>query len=437
MFEYVRPQSIYPILSGIPLSFVSLLMAVGALLFEGRAVRLPSSIFASLASFIVVILASSLFAVQPSESIKDLQIFSNWVLLVVLIAGTVTTERRWFLFLILYLLVCLKMSQHGFLSWAKRGFAFASWGVTGSPGWFTNSGEFALQMGMFVPAATYFIISVRRYVTTIKQLILLFLPISGIASIVASSSRGGLLALIVVLILTALRSKFRIRSLAFLSVGLPILWLVVPGESKARFGTAGSDSTSQLRLRYWQNGLDMAFRHPVLGVGQGNWTSYYRENYWVAGDSLNRFTDRGEAIIQPSHNSFVEVVAQLGFAGLAAFTAVILGSLTTNRRTRTLLEPLGQRGAFLTRSTRAIDAGTVVFCVAGFFMSVAFYPFLWMQVAMTIAVHNASRRLLRELGGVGNVAKTITVSETRPSDRRTFAHFTAASAAVSTKERGS
>ena len=73
----------------------------------------------------------------------------TWVLVYFLTISIVNTEKRMIIFLLFYFLFNFKMSQHGTISWASRGFSFAGWGLVGSPGWFRNSGEFAIQMIIF------------------------------------------------------------------------------------------------------------------------------------------------------------------------------------------------------------------------------------------------------------------------------------------------
>lgn len=395
LFEYVRPQSIYPIIAGPPWALLSILATLAAVIVEGRRPRIPTPLAATLVFFTVVMIASRITAIYPDAATAELKLFGNWLLLVVLISCVVDNERKWFLFLMAFLLFSLKMSQHGFISWIGRGFAFTSWGVTGAPGWFQNSGEFALQMGIFVSLAVSTYFALRAYMPRWLRAAWFFLPISAIGSIIASSSRGGLLALIVIAVMSVLRTRYRVRALVSLAVGLPVLWITVPPEFKLRFTTAGTDATSQARLRFWSNGMEMARMYPALGVGPGNWLPYYRDNYIVPGDSLNRFDERGQLMIQPAHNSFVEVVSQLGYTGLFAFVSVILAVFVVNWRTRRLVTGLGPSGDLIRLTSSSLDDGVVVFCVAGFFMSVAMYPFLWVQVALSAAAHTAARNLAR------------------------------------------
>jgi hypothetical protein len=57
----------------------------------------------------------------------------------------------------------------------------------------------------------------------------------------------------------------------------------------------------------------------------------------------------------------------------------------TNARTRALGKRLHNK--FLTYMAYGLDAGLVGYLVAGFFVTVLYYPFFWVQMAMTVALH--------------------------------------------------
>ena len=166
------------------------------------------------------------------------------------------------------------MSQHG-----ARSFLMGFGGAGGAPGWFQNSGEFALQMCIFVPLSLHFIIGLRPMLSKTKVALLALLPISGVLGIVGSSSRGGVLAMACIGLWMLLRSRRKMRGLLALAVATPIIWLAIPQYQKERFRTAGEDETSRSRLVYWKRGLEMANSHPALGVGYENWAAYYRDRY--------------------------------------------------------------------------------------------------------------------------------------------------------------
>jgi putative inorganic carbon (hco3(-)) transporter len=393
-FEYVRPQQIYPALTVLPWALGSLAAACLCFFLEGNRLRSRTLMNGLVIAFTIVVVLSSVLAVYPDWSFRSLNVFVNWFIVFFLVANSVTSPRRLLLFVLLFLLWSTKMSQHGLRSWASRGFTFDAWGLAGAPGWFQNSGEFALQMCIFVPLALQLMVGVAPRVAKWKLAVLAFLPISGVASIAGSSSRGGLLGLAAVAVWLLMASQRKLRMAIVLVVAAPIVWTFVPEAQKQRFQSAGEDRTSLTRLAYWKAGLEMANTYPVFGVGYENWTPYYRHRYPPDGSSVVRYDEKGEVVTEVSHNSFVEVMSQLGYTGLLLFLALIGSIWVVNARTRRLLLVAGERGRLLRSLSVGIDAGLLGFCVAGFFMAVAFFPFLWFHLAMTAALNVAARELV-------------------------------------------
>ncbi len=394
-FEYVRPQQIYPILQGPRWALMSLAAATLAYLTEGMRIQSRTMINWLLAAFALIVVMSSVLATFPSASYASFNVFANWVIAFFLIANTASTERRWFVFIVLYMLWCLKMSQHGFMVWAMRGFTFASWGVGGAPGWFQNSGEFALQMGMFSSMSVHLLLALRRHLRKHLWMLLWLVPVTAVGSVIASSSRGGQLALAVIGVLAVLRSPARTRTRTLLAMALvmPLAWMALPETQKSRFRTSGEDATSQLRLLYWERGLDMVKTHPVLGIGYANWVPYYRTNYYSPADTLNPMIDVGVPKIEVAHNSFVEVGAELGVTGLVCFLALIVGGLAVNAKSRRLLVRAGAKAHPFYLLSVGLDDAIVVFCIAGFFMSVAFYPFIWIHLGLGASLYVVAFRI--------------------------------------------
>jgi O-antigen ligase len=125
-------------------------------------------------------------------------------------------------------------------------------------------------------------------------------------------------------------------------------------------------------------------------VGYENWVPYYRDHYPPAPDEIVRYAAPGQIVVEVSHNSFVEIVSQLGYPALLLFIALIGSIWFINWQVRRMLVPLGDRGHFLRQMSHGLDAGAVGFIIAGFFMAVAFNPFIWFQLAMSAALYAAA-----------------------------------------------
>jgi O-antigen ligase len=341
-----------------------------ALLWEGKAPKLPTTIGPLLGLFTLVLLASSVMAINPQAARAGWSVYFNWIVLYVLITNIVTTEKRFFVFMSAFLLWSLKMSQHGFRSWVGNGFGFAAWGVSGAPGWFQNSGEFGIQMCIFLPLMVEFILAFRSGWSKRLRWAMYFIPVTIVASMIASSSRGALLGGAAVSLWWIARSKHRMRSIVATAALVGVVWAVVPAEQKARFGSAGDDETSVARLDRWEAGIEMANQYPVLGIGYNNWGSYYGPL---------------------SHNVFIEAWSELGYLGLLSFLLLIGATFFVNHRTRRLVRRVRGHPPFLRHMAFGLDGALIGFLTSGFFVTVLYYPYFWMNLAMTVALHVAAR----------------------------------------------
>jgi putative inorganic carbon (HCO3(-)) transporter len=384
-FEYVRPQEIYGFLAVLPWSRISILAAIASFLIEARGIRSRSIFNGLLIAFSLIVLLSSAFAYSPETAFGRLTFFANWLIAFFLIANTASDERKFYLFMVLYLLWSAKMSQ-----FAARSFFTGGGSAGGAPGWFQNTGEFALQMCIFVPLALQFLVGLYPSLTKLQVFVLAMLPVTGTLGIINSSSRGGLLGFACVGIWMLLQSRRKMRGLIALAVIVPVTWAGVPNSFKERFQTAGEDDTSLTRITYWKRGLEMANTHPLLGVGYENWVPYYRDNYPPVPGEIVRYSAPGERVIEVSHNSFVEVLSQLGYSGLVVFAGLLFSIWYVNWRTRRILASLGDRARFLVHMSYGLDAGVIGFIVAGSFMAVAMNPFVWFQLGMAGALHGAA-----------------------------------------------
>ena len=295
-----------------------------------------------------------------------------------LVTNLVDTENRFLVFMLSFLLYSLKMSQHATRSWIEAGFGFRSWGVTGAPGFFNNSGEFAIQMTIFIPLSVYFILSLKKYWPTWKVALMCLLPATALLGVLASSSRGGQLGVAAVIVVMAAKSRRKTKALlAMALVGLAG-FLLLPQEQKDRFTTIGEDETSETRLTYWEHAAEITNEHPVIGIGYKNWLPYYRA----------RYNPNGEV----PHSIYYEASTELGYTGLLAFLLLIGVTLFLNRRTRRLARKCRGDPDFFVYMAHGLDAALVGFLVSGAFVTVLYYPYFWINLAMTSALYTVARK---------------------------------------------
>ena len=379
MFEYVRPQSVYKGFDVFPWTTATMMAGALAVLAAPRTVRVVSPANRLLLFFSVVIVLSSITAYRPEWSYSQFDGYFLWIVAYGLIVLTVTTERRMLLMLLAFVLYNLKMTQFSTRAWISIGFGFRSWGTGGGPGWFQNSGEFGIEMCVFFPIVTYLALGLRQHLPKWKFLVLLGIAGSSLAGMVVSSSRGALLGGAAVMLFMLARSKYLVRGIIGAAVVGTVFYFAIPPEQKARMSDSGTDDTSVLRLTYWKHGIEMAKDHPVLGVGYGNWIPYYRDHY--------------EGRVQVCHNIFVQAASELGYTGLVAFLLLIGCTFLLNTRSRALATRAGPRGRLTYCIANGLDGALIGYMVSGFFVTVLYYPYFWINLAMTVALNTVAKQL--------------------------------------------
>lgn len=383
MLQYLDPLRIYPILAVLPLDKVSLGLAVLSLPMDPHRHWVRDSTNIWMTAFLVVILVSSALATYPSISWAHWFDFVGWYVIYFLIINILTTPERYFIFLVIFLVANFKMSFFGARTWAARGFGYASWGLVGPPGFFGNSSDFSSEMLMFAPIAFELALFVKPRVRRLTYRFLMLGAITGAMSVLGASSRGSQVALAFQGGWIAIQRKLNIKVLIAAVVLAGVGYAFLPAAEKARFTSAGTDSTSIQRLDYWKEGVKMIENHPFLGVGYFNFAPVYVSH---KSDKLWH----GKA--QVPHNIFIQVGTDAGLIGLGIFMMLIYRNLKVTREIRRACEEIKDLPAFAPSVARGLVITTWGFVIAGQFNTVAYYPFLWINLALTVSLAAIVRR---------------------------------------------
>lgn len=408
-FEYVRPQSLYPIVDILPWAQLCLIGSI-VMAFQDTTVRWVGNIENRLFFlFTVVVVLSGIFAFRPSVSLDQWTIFGSWFVVYFLTVCIVNTEQRLILFLLAYSLFNFKMAQHGAVSWAMRGFSFASFGLVGSPGWFRNSGEYAIQMLIFGPLAISLVVSFKDYLGKYKKWVFYLFAATGYMAVIGASSRGAQIGLAVVGIWILLKQKNGLKGLMIIVTLAAALYYLLPDEQMQRFTEMGDDKNSIQRLVYWKYGLtEVIPKYPVLGVGYANWLSYLN---FTAPEGMGPMR-----INQQSHNIYIQATSELGFTGLFVFLLLIIFAFVNNSRTRKMALIIDK--PLLFNLSYGLDAGLIGFLVAGSFVTVLYYPFFWIQIAMIVMLNGVTKNLYEVSGYAPGRRKRIRMSSGQAGENK-------------------
>ena len=387
VLQYFDPLRIYHHLDGLPLDKAAIALALLALPMDPtrRWVRDSTNIWITL--FAIVIVISCSVATYPAISWDNWFKFFNWYVIYFLIINLVTTPERYFIFLSIFLLANFKMSFFGARTWAARGFGFTSWGLEGPPGFFNNSSDFSSEMLMFAPIAFELAIFLKPRVRRVTYWFLMLGAVTGAMTVLGASSRGSQVGLAAQGTWIAIQRKLKLKVLFAMAVLAGVGYALLPAAEKARFSNIGTDSTSIQRLAYWKAGLKMIENHPFLGVGYYNFAPVYASHAQAK---------LWHGVAQLPHNIFIQVGTDAGLIGLAIFLILIYRNLRLARIIRRACTENEAAPAFAASVARGLALTTWGFVIAGQFNTVSYYPFLWINLALTVSLAHVVRKAVEQ-----------------------------------------
>lgn len=191
-----------------------------------------------------------------------------------------------------------------------------------------------------------------------------------LVAIVYTGSRGGFLGLVVLLFLLWLFAKRKVLGLFIALAIFGVLWLAAPPQYRERIRSITNyeqDESAMNRVEHRRAAVRMFKRNPLTGIGLGNYRDFAR--------------DFGAPDSQTAHNMYYLVLAELGGIGLLVFLNIWFRSLKCAwqiaRSNVWLLHALGM-GAFV---------GLLDLMVTGYFLSISYYPFQYILIALVAAAH--------------------------------------------------
>jgi len=200
-----------------------------------------------------------------------------------------------------------------------------------------------------------------------------------LVGVVATQSRGGLVALLAGVVCALLLSRG--RRVALLGVFLVlsavplVVFTVVPGALE-RFTIVEGGGTG--RTEIWKVATAVAEDNPLLGVGIGNFP-VHSPRYVDELGPLEQVDLVAEQLLV-THNAYLEVLVETGAVGLILFLTVILGSLTAGWRAARRLDALGEHS--LAVLAQSVVVATVAFLAGTFFISSGFDERLWVLLGL-------------------------------------------------------
>lgn len=223
---------------------------------------------------------------------------------------------------------------------------------------------------------------------TLLRILALWALIACTLSVIFTFSRGGFLALIVVWVLMLVRHSFSPARMAMGLALLFVVWQFIPANYTERMTTTlnllpGSeqDIRSEVSFRGRTSEVLVAWQifadRPLWGVGLNNYKHYYQEYAQPLGWD-NRREERS------AHSLYLEIAAETGLIGLAAFSAIIGVAFWRAHGARQSFMRAGQydEAALIW----ALAVSLIGYLVASLFLHGAYPRFFWLWIGIMLAL---------------------------------------------------
>jgi len=390
--DYCRVQTMYPALAMLQLGKLSLLLAMLGVIVSSAMPPAHSNVRlkAAIVALVVCTCLSGVAAHYTTVPVSALWTIPERLIVVFLIGRSVTNQWREKRFLFLVMVLMLKVAQHGLRiyavthSHAVDEMAFVKFGIIGGGGGFyDNSADLGVAMCVVFGLS---LALCQAQLGKTSRLFYITCVLSFGALIVVCGSRGAIVGAVAIIFAAWVRSPRKSWAAAFVLLFAAALVFLMPQASRTRFQNAEdyqTDETANHRVQLWHAGLKMWHDYPLLGVGPANFKYVRQASYRIAA------AQDSQAYV--CHSLYIEVISELGlFGSISAIGIVIFFFYTTTRIRHRLKQLNAAVVSWEYCLCSGCDLAMIGYLVSGAFVSVFWYPHLWVLCGIVMGLNTAT-----------------------------------------------
>jgi probable O-glycosylation ligase (exosortase A-associated) len=253
----------------------------------------------------------------------------------------------------------------------------------GPGGMLKDNNDFALAMVMNLPLLWYLAddIAPGRW-QRLGRRAMHFAFFLTMLTVMATGSRGGFLSMGIVLMMMAMKTRWKVPALIGMALLALIGLMLAPPEYIERLQsiTKADDESVQGRFLSWQVAFNMIQDRPMLGIGFKNMVWEYQR--YLAGVKVPMNVE-----VVPSrvaHNSYLQVWAESGSFAFAIFLFMIFSTIFMARRI--VKRTKGTVDAWIAPYGLAIECSFYGFLTGAMFLNRAHFDLLYQLVAVCAAL---------------------------------------------------
>lgn len=384
---YARPNELFPEVFGtFPIvrivAIATLLSYLGSKLLRSE----PLTIWPIELKMLLAITALGILFVPiaaSAESSTDLltDMFLKVVAIFILMINLINTRERLRTILKLVVICGTILSFFAIISYVDGKFTVVTSGEQGTVvgvrisgmvgGIFENPNDLATSLDLLIPLAVALALTRKGLARAAYFFCAAILALG----VILTFSRGGFLGMVAMaglLLWKVGRRNKAMTALAVCTVVMVFLIAMPVGYSSRITSIFDTESdptgSSQARKELLERAASVAANHLIIGVGMGNYTIYSIHD-------------------QRAHNSFLEISAELGVAGLVAYLVMLFAPLRSLRRIERENLAENRRGRQeMYYLVAAVQASLVAYLVCSCFGSIQYLWFLYYPLAYAVSL---------------------------------------------------
>lgn len=367
---YFRPYELFPVLMWMStiafwIAFCTVAIFVPTQLgLEGGLTSRPREVILILL-LVVTALLSIPFALDRTVAWGNFTEYLKVVVMFIVMVNVVRTEKR------LRALLLLALTAGCFLSAAAiNDYRLGNLGLEGRRilgvigGIFENPNDLALHLVTMIPISVGLMFASRSLLKKAAYILCSLLMVVGV---VVTFSRGGFIALVGSICFLIWKLTPRGRPIVVV-LGLLAIFAMVsiaPTAFRSRISTT-QDASAMARFDDLKRSVFLMVRHPLLGVGMGNYSMY---------------SNRAKA----THNSYTQVGAEMGIAAAIIYLLFVVAPLKPLRGIERENFGMKKKPRFYYLAI-AFQASLIAYMLASFFASVAYLWYVYYLVAYALCL---------------------------------------------------
>jgi len=324
--------------------------------------------------FYVVMIFSIPLSFWPSQSVNIFVEMLKMLVFTFLFIQLIDSQKKLKTFFWVFLIVNGFLAFNAIRDFLLLGQTAVLTRVGGSGGgYLEDANDFALALNVALPFSFYFFLSERKKILKFLFILVFILFTFGVIS---TSSRGGFITLVFLFFYLVLKNKQKLLGVFLLVLIFMLIFLFAPQDYWQRqmtITTYQQDESAMGRIDAWKAGLRMFADRPLLGVGVGAYNVAYGVKY--GGKAGPWFS---------THNAYIQIGADLGFFGILAYLALMYLIWRENTRLIKLNQRTGDN--FFLALSQSLKAALIAYSVGSLFLSVGYYPHLYLLLSITMVL---------------------------------------------------